>query len=153
MSGGSNWSAGSNMQFYKYVYAWGQFYVLMCMIEKSLLISKQLGLSMILDSMARPIRIICIYRIGNTDIEMWCHEIAWPTYVFDSMAISTYIWCACITNNYIIIHSSSPPPKKKKKKIDKKKKKNEVAWPICLILDIKARPIHMIYYLCRGVMQ
>ena len=42
----------------------------MCMIEKSLLISKQLGLSMILDSMARPIRIICIYRIGNTDIEM-----------------------------------------------------------------------------------
>ena len=102
---------------------------------------------MILDSMARPTRIICIYRIGNMDIEMWCDEIAGPTCMFfDSMAISTYIWCACITTiTSLSIHHPfnshhRPPPKKKKNK-----KKNKVAWPICLILDIKARPIHMIY--------
>ena len=93
---------------------------------------------MILDSMARPIRMICIHRIGNTDIEMWCDEIAGPTYVFDSMAISIYRYSHSIKNHmyiyiYIYVHISQshhypfiilpsiiiepppppPPPKKK----------------------------------------
>ena len=89
---------------------------------------------MILDSMARPIRMICIHRIGNTDIEMWCDEIAGPTYVFDSMAISIYIDIAILSKTiciyiYIYVHISQshhypfiilpsiiiepPPPQKK----------------------------------------
>ena len=90
---------------------------------------------MILDSMARPIRMICIHRIGNTDIEMWFDEIAGPT---DSMAISIYRYSPAIKNvcmyiytytmyvhisqshhyQFIILSSFiiTPPPKKKKKK-------------------------------------
>ena len=121
---------------------------------------------MILDSMARPIRMACIHRIGNTDIEMWCDEIAGPTYGFLIAWLYLYIDITMLSKNicmylYIYVHISQshhypfiilssfiidPPPQKKKKK-RKKRKVVHVACPLCLILDIKTRPrpIHMIY--------
>ena len=59
---------------------------------------------MILDSMARPIRMICIHRIGNTDIEMWFVEIGLHMFS-DSMAISIYRYGHAIKKHmYVYIH-------------------------------------------------
>ena len=101
---------------------------------------------MILDSMARPIRMACIHRIGNTDIEMWCDEIAGPTYGFLIAWLYLYIDITMLSKNicmyiYIYVHISQshhypfiilssfiidppppPPPQKKKKKKKKEKK-------------------------------